>query len=56
MLALFRLFLALFLGMDPALAERMTDLDAWRNPIAQVRQLLGASAPPARVEGPGRPS
>lgn len=54
MLALFRLFLALFLGMDPALAERMTDLDAWRNPIAQVRQMLGA--PPAPAEGPGRPS
>jgi hypothetical protein len=37
MLVLFRCFLGLFLGLDVPQAERLTDLKAWRNPIAQVR-------------------
>ena len=40
MLALFRFFLAFFLGVDPELAERLTDPPAWRNPIAQVQALV----------------
>lgn len=39
MLALFRFFLAFFLGVDPDLAERLTDLQAWSNPIAQVQAM-----------------
>jgi len=39
MLDLFRCFLGLFLGLDPPLAECLTDLQAWRNPIAQVRAM-----------------
>ncbi len=57
MLLLFRCFLTFFMGLDASRAERLTDLRAWGNPIAQVR-LLGeetneiALAPrPRGVEG-----
>ena len=40
MLVVFRCFLTCFLGLDAARAQRLTDLQAWGNPIAQVR-LLG---------------
>lgn len=40
MLVLFRCFLTFFMGLDAARAQRLTDLQAWGNPIAQVR-LLG---------------
>jgi len=43
MLALFRFFLAFFLGVDAPEAERLTDPAAWCNPIAQVRRLEGAA-------------
>ena len=44
MLALFRFFLAFFLGVDPELAQRLTDPPAWRNPIAQVQALADGRA------------
>lgn len=44
MLVLFRFFLAFFLGVDPEQAQCLTDLSAWRNPIAQVQALADGRA------------
>lgn len=55
MLALFRFFLASLLGAGPTVADRLTDLQAWSNPIAQAR-LLAQPMPgpkPAALPGAG---
>ena len=52
MLVLFRCFLTFFLGLDASRAERLTDLQAWSNPIAQVRLLGEETLEKAPAPGP----